>query len=155
MSNSISRRFFDHDVDLTNKAARKKWMMDLSLMLDDMIGAHNSIKTYESDPQVYSASGNLVLPHGFGKLPTVAQLWLKCTTAANGYAIGDLVLAGEMILASDSSSRGFGLQADLTNIYISFATVGTGCIVIVNKSSNASQVANYTNYDAVVKAIAI
>jgi hypothetical protein len=35
---AVSRRFFDHDVDLTNKVARKKWMMDLSMMLDDILG---------------------------------------------------------------------------------------------------------------------
>ena len=42
MINTIQRRIFDTSADLSNPQARAKWMMDLSLMLDDIVGAVNT-----------------------------------------------------------------------------------------------------------------
>lgn len=39
--NSIKRRYFDMNADITNPQVRSRWMMDLSLMLDDLVTACN------------------------------------------------------------------------------------------------------------------
>lgn len=43
MINSIQRRFFDPTLDLSKQQDQAKFMEDLSLMLDDLVGAVNTL----------------------------------------------------------------------------------------------------------------
>lgn len=44
----IQRRMFNKAVDFNNKAERESFLLNLSLMLDDLVGAVNSIVNMKS-----------------------------------------------------------------------------------------------------------
>jgi hypothetical protein len=118
---------------------------------DDMAGdsatalpSQQSVKAYvdayvagfTSTAQTITSGGLLTVAHGLGERPGSVQLWIKCTTADNGYAIDD-----EIQIDANSSGAAVGrfntIYADDTNIYIRF-TDETSCFGAGNKATGVS-----------------
>ena len=154
MGTGVARRFFNHDVDLTNPVQRKKWMIELSQMLDDLVGAHNSIDTFESDELTISANGTGAIPHGKSVAPFSIAVSLVCKTAESGYAIGDVVNIMTAYLPTDVSGRGVAIKFDSTNISYKFnSNTNPMTFTIINFSTGGVDNVTNANWKMVIKAL--
>jgi len=105
-----------------------------------------TVKAESSDVTIPAAGTAATFTHGLGKLPEFFKVYLKCTTAANGYAVGDLV---DFIQDTNGNSV-ISVYANSTEIGINRAN----SIVISNKSSGAFETITTTNYKFIFKAYA-
>ena len=89
-------------------------------------------------------TGTQTKAHSLGDYPKIMQLIFKCTSAIQGYGVGDYVYPP----AQDSPSYGIvTLSADATNIYM---VVSGGGFRIGNKSTGAGFSATTANFTPVV-----
>jgi len=80
----VSRRFFDMNVDLTNPAQRSRWMMDLSMMLDDLVGAANpGWTTPPFNAGNFTASGSMIWTVEAGDVTTYQSMIIGKTMWVN------------------------------------------------------------------------
>lgn len=88
-----------------------------------------------------SAGAGAALPHGLGQVPTYLEGWLQCTTAEQGFAIGERVRWNHMYV---NSGQGYGIvqKVDTTNISYRMAA---GANVISALHDNTGAPVNYTN----------
>lgn len=108
--------------------------------------------SYESSQQTITNAGALTLAHGLGAQPKSYAAFLQCTTAENGYSIGDEVAVNPGLNAEGSGSRGLSMVADATNVNIRFGSQGTNTFMVIHKTSGASSGATNTNWRLVVRA---
>ncbi|WP_421424143.1 hypothetical protein [Agrobacterium rosae] len=108
------------------------------------------VASFLSGNQSYVVNGLGSVAHGLGTKPQKLSSQLVCTTAANGYSVGDEI---EMASGSQpypgSGSFGIHLWADATNI---FWKTGSSGIVVLNKSNGASEGAQSANWQLRLKA---
>lgn len=106
-------------------------------------------RTFTSDNQsIPSASTTAAVPHSLGAEPTSVQIWFVCTTASQGYSIGDKFLA---FVFQDSSNQNFATQIDSTNV--TFSTSSSGTILVQSKSAFTQVAMTTANFRFIVKAI--
>ena len=158
MTASISRRFFNANADLTNPAQRAKWMQDLSLMLDDIVGALNDplmaspvfTKYFESAEQTITSAGALTLAHGLGVKPKLIQVALVCKTAEAGYSINDELF---VTIEDDDgiNKQGTGIVVDTANLNIRFSS-GGNVYVVLNKTTGGRAAITNSNWKAIFRA---
>lgn len=107
--------------------------------------------SYDSGSQTVTASGLLTLAHGLGAKPRFIRTFIKCTSAHQGYSVGD-----EVEMPPNSmygTTDGFSMWSDATNIYIRFAS-GAGFTIIRNTSAYDATTVTSTNWAFVVRAYA-
>jgi len=105
-----------------------------------------TVKAESGDVTIPAAGTAATFTHGLGKLPEFFKVYLKCTTAVNGYAVGDLV----DFIQDTNGNNVISVYANSTLIGINRA----GSIVVSNKSSGAAQTITTTNYKFIFKAYA-
>lgn len=76
--------------------------------------------SFVSTDQTITAAGSLTLAHGLGAMPTLIQSRLRCTTADNGYSIGDELI----ISTTGGASTNYGIICvpDATNLNLRFGS---------------------------------
>lgn len=96
---------------------------------------------YESTAQTITAAALLTLAHGLGVEPKIISYTLECTTADNGYSIGDRIEAD--FNQSTSAISVFHLpRKDATNIYIRF---GNNAVSFSGQNKATGVAVNLTN----------
>ncbi|MFO0477115.1 MAG: hypothetical protein ACK52K_18400 [Alphaproteobacteria bacterium] len=95
---------------------------------------------YFSGDQTITAGGPLTLPHGLGIRPKTWWLELRCTTAENGYSVGDIY--GDRQHTSSNVSTGVSATLDATNLNVRYGAAAA-TFTILNKTTGAD--ANITN----------
>ncbi len=107
-------------------------------------------KIYKSDGETITSGGLLQLPHGLGVTPRTWQLYIKCTSAEQGYAIGD-----EVGVYSNNSTESTPIYntiyVDSTNVNIRFSN-NANCYVTGNKTTGAKAVLTNSKWDLYVEA---
>ncbi len=99
---------------------------------------------FTSSPQAFPATGGtLTVAHGLGARPFNYQLFFQCTTANNGWSVGDLVQLQDFPV--------FGpMWADATNVY--FLWTGSVSSNWYNKSTAASVNLTMADWEIVIAA---
>jgi hypothetical protein len=95
-----------------------------------------------SGDQTITAGGSLTLAHSLGVRPKTTLFELKCTTAADGFSIGDIFVVG---LQDSASASNFGVSAspNATNMNVRY---GSGGMIVLNKGTGAYAVITVGNY---------
>lgn len=134
------------DDDLSNSGT--------GLALRSNVAAHVKFSLeYQSTGQTMIAGAQLVLAHGLGVKPKLIRLYAKCTTAEEGYSIGDdFDITAVMSRGRNASDdRTFAVVPDATNI-----TVVNGNTSIfantIHKSTGNSAALDRSNWDLYVEA---
>jgi hypothetical protein len=79
-----------------------------------------TLQTFTSAAQTIASAGLLTIPHGLAEKPSLIQCYLECTTAENGYAIGDRLMISPNTTTA-LSDRSQSIIADATNFIIRFS----------------------------------
>ncbi len=107
-------------------------------------------KSYESPQQTITNGGLLTLAHGLGAQPKLYLPFLQCTTANNGYSVGDEVALNPGTNAADDvNGRGISVVADAVNISI---RIGVDAIDIIRKDTGGSSSIPPSSWRLVVRA---
>ncbi len=108
---------------------------------------------FESAAQTITSAGALTLAHGFGVIPTLVQVWLKCLTAEYGYSINDVTLAPASFYTG-TYEYGVTVIPDATNLNVRYAlgSGGTVVFVIPNKTTGAACSITLANWKAIFRA---
>jgi len=118
--------------------------MAFSGYMADEFGAGLSValRGFKSGNQPYVINGYGSVAHGLGRKPSKLSAYMVCTTAANGWSLGD-----EFEIAPfnyyNSANYGLTFWADTTNIYWKFASTG---IVVIGKFDGSINAASPSNY---------
>lgn len=107
-------------------------------------------KSYQSAETTVSNGSETVFAHGLGAIPDMTSVELVCTTAENGYSVGDRIQADGSSSISNSP-RGFVVIKDATNVTIRIGTSGIGRYIRKDTFDEASFDA--ANWDIVVRAM--
>jgi len=106
---------------------------------------------YVSSAQTITSGGLLTLAHGLGSIPYNIMTSVVCTTANNGYSIGDVIIMPPSISIS-GTAYGLASYADATNIYIRFANTATTALVSAVKNTGAYALLTNTAWQLYVRA---
>lgn len=111
---------------------------------------NDGLVSYTSADLTMSSAGSFTLAHGLGAIPKFVNLYLKCTSAENGYSVGDIVVAVTPTYVYPS------IIGDGTNISIRLGVDGgTGSVFrVAGKTDGASSLANISKWKLIVKAYA-
>lgn len=107
-------------------------------------------KYFESSAQSITAGGALTIAHGLGVKPKSIELFLRCTTANNGYAVGDDIQVRNG--AEDPGSNyGATAIADATNLEVRFGNAAN--TFLIHNFTNGNMVgAPNTSFDLILRA---
>lgn len=105
-----------------------------------------TVKAESSDVTIPAAGTAATFTHGLGQLPEFFKVYLKCTAAANGYAVGDII----DFIQDTNGNNVISVYADSTVVGINRA----GSIVVSDKTTGAAQTITTTNYKFIFKAYA-
>lgn len=104
-------------------------------------------KSYTS-PQYSTFSGTQTSAHGLGAMPVLTQLILVCTSATQGYSVGDQVF----VPAQDDPGYGSAsIAADATNLSLIMPS-SAGIFRICNKSTGSAFTPTSANFNIFVRA---
>ncbi len=110
-------------------------------------------KSFNSTGLTPAAATAYTIPHGMAVTPKLTQFYLKCTSAEQGYSIGDNLIVSSCTM-DGSTPRGFGSSFDATNIYVVFSTDASNILFVPNKATGAIAQITYGNWDFYVNAYA-
>ena len=105
-----------------------------------------TVKSESGEVTISTAGTADTFTHGLGQIPELFKVYLKCTTAANGYSVGDII----DVLQDTNGNRSMAVSADATTISINRA----GDIHIADKATGANGAITTTNYKYIFKAYA-
>jgi hypothetical protein len=105
-----------------------------------------TVKAESGDVTIPAAGTAATFTHGLGKLPELFKVYLKCTTAAKGYSVGDII----DVLQDTNGNRSMAVSADATTISVNRA----GDIHIADKATGENGAITTTNYKYIFKAYA-
>ena len=106
-----------------------------------------TVKAESSDVTIPAAAGEATtFTHGLGQLPEFFKVYLKCTAAANGYAVGDII----DFIQDTNGNNVISVYADSTVVGINRA----GSIVVSDKTTGTAQTITTTDYKFIFKAYA-
>lgn len=106
-------------------------------------------QSFESSAQTLSADSEATVAHGLGVEPEFINLILECTSAIDGYSVGDHLHFGAGYNYGD---RGVSCWADSTNVYLI-----TGLNFILGRRTSGpgdTSYADYSEFDVIVRAYA-
>ena len=101
-------------------------------------------KAESSEVTIPAAGTAATFTHGLGQVPELFKVYLKCTTAADGYSIGDLI----DFIHDTNGNAPISISADSTTISINRA----GDIHVANKDTGANVAITTSNYKFIFKA---
>jgi len=105
---------------------------------------------FKSSNQTITAAGTLTIAHGLGANPIVANSYIECTSAENGFSVGDRLRASDLFYTQNSTQNyNYQYTTDATNIFVQFGANG---ILVKNKSTGAIVVLTDANWVLVVMA---
>lgn len=104
---------------------------------------------FTSAQQTITNGGTLTLAHGLGVQPKIYAMYLQCTTAEGGYAIGNEGVASQPGFAASSNS-GISIVPDATNLVIRFSSSG---LQMTRKDTGASFTITNASWRAVFRAM--
>jgi len=107
-------------------------------------------QSFESSAQTLSADSEATVAHGLGVKPEFINLILECTSAIDGYSVGDHLHFGAGYNYAD---RGLSCWADSTNVYL---TTGVNFILARRTAGQVGDTsyAAYNEFDVIVRAYA-
>jgi hypothetical protein len=103
-----------------------------------------NVGSFQSGNQTYAVNGLGSVAHGLGRKPNWQTAELVCTTAANGWAVGDSFDVASL-MQPWAGQGSFGIQLWATATTINWKVGGNG-IGILNKSNGVSEIANMSNW---------
>mgnify|MGYP003627152553 FL=1 len=96
-----------------------------------------------SSGQTISSAGTVTVAHGLGVQPTKVWAYIQCTTADNGYSVGDKLYTAYAVRdTSANRSQGFSLVVDATNWVVRFADYTTPIASVVKSTGAATYLTN-------------
>jgi hypothetical protein len=104
---------------------------------------------YTSAEQTITSGGALALAHGLGAAPKLVYAFIKCTTAENGYSIGDELIVGQH--ETGQTNGGVAIVPDATNINIRFGSTAT-TFGGANKGTGSNVLFTNANWNFIVRA---
>jgi hypothetical protein len=108
--------------------------------LVNITGATTAItKVFTSSNQTITSAGTLTIAHGLGVAPSLLQVLITCTTAADGYSVGDTFAYPS---ASGDLYEGVVVIPDATNLVCKY-TDNPYVFSGINKGTGVG--ANFTN----------
>jgi hypothetical protein len=108
--------------------------------------------SYESAQQTITSAGGLTLAHGLGVKPKIMFCVIQCTTAQEGYSIGDEVPIG-FPAGVTTGNAGIAVIPDATNISIRFGSAAS-VFYVPNRSTGVTANLTNANWRLVVRAYA-
>jgi hypothetical protein len=105
-----------------------------------------SVKAESSEVTISAAGTADTFTHGLGQVPEFFKVYLKCTTVANGYSVGDII----DVIQDTNGNRSIAVSADSTEISINRA----GDIHVADKDTGANGAITTSNYKFIFKAYA-
>lgn len=108
--------------------------------------------SYDSGEQTITAGGLLTLAHGLGRVPYLVQLWARCKSADQNYAVDEEVLLSTLNYAGMAVNAATGLRADATNILVRIGTRAATSIAYMNASSAAEAYLTNTSWRLIARA---
>jgi len=109
-------------------------------------------ESFESTVQVITSGGALVLAHGLGVEPRIVQFFLECTSAEDGYSIGDIIGA-EFNSTLTALNRYSSSKIDATNITVRYSNATNVFVTCVASTGAAAPLTN-TNWRLLARAYA-
>ena len=108
-----------------------------------------AIKTaqrFTSSAQTITTGGSLTIAHGLGVRPFYVSAYIECTTAENGYSIGDRLYHPFSVSDSLSDGRGVSLSTNGTvNIDVRFGNQ-SAVFLVNNKTTGAAVLLTNANW---------
>lgn len=112
------------------------------------VSARDSIGWWkEYDKGVLALSTIYTQAHGLGRLPALVQFYLECTTASNGYVIGDRIDVHSLIDGTSNSLRA-GVAMNITNAYVAQSS---GTPNIMNLTTGAQAALTLANWKVIIR----
>lgn len=105
---------------------------------------------YESAPITTTSAGTTTLNHGLNVLPTDVQTWLVCTSAENGFTVGQKIPI-TLYVDTGSNTIGTSIIATSTTLVGRYSNSSTAT-VIPNASNGGRAPLSRTNFDIIYKA---
>ncbi|MES0108401.1 pyocin knob domain-containing protein [Mesorhizobium sp. M0013] len=97
---------------------------------------------YESPQQTITAGGLLTLAHGLAAKPKLYMPFLQCTTADQGYAIGDEVSVNPNFSATDPSGRGLSIVPTATTLLVRIGSDSFAYTIIRKDTGGVGSIVN-------------
>lgn len=104
-----------------------------------------------SNQTIPAAGGLLTVAHGLSGRPDFVQVVAVCTTAANGFSVGDEAIVADIWTNSTSSNNSQIYLDDNTNINIRAGSNNSFCVGV--KNTGAVAITTTTNFAYRIKAI--
>ena len=146
---NVDLTLLDEDDMASNSATRAASQQSIKAYVD----ALPFTAEYASTGQTISNAGLLTLAHGLGAEPKLVTAYIQCTSADNGYSIGDKVFVDLGNQSTAANTRGAAFYFDSTNVYVRFPN-DTVSFLIANKSSGAGVAITNSNWQLYVRAFA-
>lgn len=109
-------------------------------------------KSYISSQQTITAGGTLTLAHGMGIAPKFVTASLVCTTASQGFTVGQEFALEVGAQAPDM--RGVNVIFDATNLTVRFGSEPTVSITALNPTSGILVALTNANFRLILRAFA-
>ncbi|ESZ63773.1 hypothetical protein NL532_00130 [Mesorhizobium sp. C120A] len=97
---------------------------------------------YESPQQTITAGGLLTLAHGLAAKPKLCIPVLQCTTADQGYAIGDELVVNPNFSATDPSGRGLSIVPTATTLLVRIGNDSFAYTIIRKDTGGVGSIVN-------------
>tara|TARA_B100001248_G_scaffold139751_1_gene104915 strand:+ start:4998 stop:5444 length:447 start_codon:yes stop_codon:yes gene_type:complete len=112
------------------------------------------VKTFTSAETTISASTKTTFTHGLGAIPFQFDLYLICKTAADGYAVGDIIKVTQGFHSTAGTTAiGAIMSADATNIFLTTGgNAAGGMFKGFNQDTGGDVTFSNSNYKMIVKA---
>lgn len=107
---------------------------------------------YLSAAQTITSAGALTLAHGLGVVPKIVVPYITCTSAENGYSVGESVFINPAT-NDNGAGRGMAMKFDATNISIKFFS-GAQVFAGFNFSTGGSVALTNASWQLYVRALA-
>ena len=116
-------------------------------------GASPISKEYISSPRTLISGGFITLTHGLGAIPKIIQYLGVCTTAQNGYVIGDVVDLTNYVARGTGGTVSNGLASKLSTTTIEIRVGSSGALYYgIDFSTGGTGGLSVPNWDLIVKA---
>ena len=105
-----------------------------------------TVKSVSGDVTIAAAHTPTTFSHGLGNIiPELFKVYLKCTTAANGYAVGDVI----DFISDSSGNSPISVYADATSALIGVQFENT--ITVANKTTGTHEDITLANFKFIFK----
>lgn len=113
------------------------------------------IKEYVSADQTIVAGGLITLSHGLGVMPKIVTLEYVCTTATDGYSIGDVIDSSNFNYDhTDGTATGFSTEKTTTQLLIRCAAAGPAFFAVKSGGGQIALANIAPNFKLVARAFA-